>query len=356
MSKIEIMTTRTQLATRVRRTLTSVLPPGVRVFVVPRADGSPTFDVTVQTGAADHRFLAGWAGKGWPADVEELVRASPGVEIAVAAEFSHNARVLLDQRGIGWIDESGLASITRPSGLIISREPIRESVMSPSPIKWSRSTLAVAEAALSGVTPTVESIEEATGLSRHATAIGLAQLERLGLLARPTARRGPKSGRQIVDYADFLDNYSKVAIERRSRQKVLRFHRLWEGNAVATLRTEIAPALSTLEHHWAVTGTAASQLIAPYLSDVTTLDLYVDPELMSNTQELELRLGARIVQRGQVIEVRELPTLMSEKGPVLDSISVALPVRVYADLLGIGGRSAEAAQHLREELHVGPAA
>ena len=128
------------------------------------------------------------------------------------------------------------------------------------------------------------------------------------------------------------------------------------GDPVGTLRTEIAPALSGSNHRWAVTGAAASQLIAPYLTDVTTLDLYVDADLMADPARLASRLGARIVERGHVIEVRELPTLMSAKGPRVDSIQVALPVRVYADLLAGGGRWAEAAQHLREEFDAGTAA
>ncbi|MBW4078641.1 MAG: hypothetical protein HIU84_09080 [Acidobacteria bacterium] len=122
---------------------------------------------------------------------------------------------------------------------------------------------------------------------------------------------------------------------------------------MTTLRSEIAPTLSASGHRWAVTGVGASLLLAPYLSDVTTLDFYVDADLMASPRVLESRLGARIVERGHVIEVRELPTLMSEKGPIVEGVRVALPVRVYADLLGIGGRAAEAAEHLREEINVG---
>ena len=222
--------------------------------------------------------------------------------------------------------------------------------------RWSRSTLAVAEAALSGIAPTVENIENTTGLSRNATATGLARLERLGLLERPEASRGPRSGRRIVNPGALLDSYAAAAAEQRSKQSTLHAHRLWIGDPVGTLRTEIAPALSDSNHRWAVTGAAASLLIAPYLTEVTTLDLYVDPDLMADPARLALRLGARIVERGHVIEVRELPTLMSARGPVIDGIQVALPVRVYADLLTAGGRWAEAAQHLREGFHAGTAA
>jgi len=65
-------------------------------------------------------------------------------------------------------------------------------------------------------------------------------------------------------------------------------------------------------------------------------------------------LGGRVVDRGQLIEVRSLPTSMSAKGPVVSGIHLALPARVYADLKAVGGRSAEAAHHLRETVDVGP--
>ena len=351
------MATPEQLATRVRRILTAALPTGIRVEVTARGqEGGSAFDVSIQTGATDHRFLAGWAGEGWPRDVEELVRLVPHVRVAVAINLSDNAKSLLSGQGIGWIDEVGEANIVMPSGLVIVREQSRTAGGAKASSRWSRSTLAVAEAALSGIAPTVNNIEISTGLSRNATASGLARLERLGLLERQEASRGPKSGRRVVDPRALLDSYSAAAAEHRSKQSTLRAHRLWVGDPVTTLRTEIAPALSDSNHRWSVTGAAASVLLAPYLTEVTTLDLYVDADLMADPARLALRIGARIVDRGHVIEVRELPTSISALGPVVDGIQVAPPVRVYADLFAAGGRWAEAAEHLLEGFHAGTAA
>ena len=212
--------------------------------------------------------------------------------------------------------------------------------------------LAVAEASLSGVLPTVASTEQATGLSRHATAVALSRLEQLGHLNRPEAQRGPTSGRHLGNTDAFLDAYAAAAAEHRSKQPVLYVHRLWT-DPLDTLRQEIGPRLGFDNARWAVTGVGASVLLAPYLSDITTLELYVDADLMSDTSELASRLGGRLVDKGHRIEVRQLPTAISARGPSIDDIPVALPVRVYADLLARGGRSAEAAHHLRESLDVG---
>jgi SOS-response transcriptional repressor LexA len=216
--------------------------------------------------------------------------------------------------------------------------------------------LAVAEAALSGITPTVESIEKATGLSRHATASALARLEHLGFLERPRALRGPQSARRIANINTFLDTYAKAAAEQRQKQLPVLVHRLWDRDPLDTLAAGIGPALTRANARWAVTGAAASVLLAPYLSDVTTLELYIDVETMSDRKSLASLLGGRIVEKGHRIEIREVPTPMTIKGPVIDGMQVALPVRVYADLRAVGGRWAEAGQHLRETLDVGTAA
>ncbi|NNN20784.1 MAG: hypothetical protein HKL80_02115 [Acidimicrobiales bacterium] len=179
------MATCDQLATRIRRILSSAVPSSVEVKVVPlpREPGL-VFNVGIRAGTTNHRFLTGWAGEGWPGDVKKLVQLVPKVEVVVATKMSINAKAWLEELGIGWIDEAGGASINRSSGLVIVRESAREKNRPEVSNRWSRSMLAVAEAVLSGITPTVESIETTTGLSRNATATGLSRLENLGLLKR----------------------------------------------------------------------------------------------------------------------------------------------------------------------------
>lgn len=356
MGILRTMVASDQLTKRVRRVLAAALPHGLRVDVSPRQKArAPAFDVAVWAGTTKHRFTAGWAGEGWPADVEQLALLVPGLEVVVAAKLSEGARKWLSHEGLGWVDEVGHAEIIRPSGLVISREPAQVRARPDETTRWARSTLSVAEAALSGVPPTVEGIERATGLSRQATATALARLERLGLLARPQAQRGPASARRIVDTDALLDAYAAAASEQQSKQPPLLVHRLWK-DPLQTLRSEIARGLNSSKARWAVTGVAASVLLAPYISDVTTLELYVDAELMSDRSLLASLLGGRIVEKGERIAVRQIPTAMTDQGPVIQGVHVALPVRVYADLLAAGGRSAEAAQHLRETFDAGTAA
>lgn len=345
-----------QLAVRVRRLLELMLPHGLRVDVRPRQATGPAFDVTIRANATKHHFVAGWAGEGWPSDVERVAHLVPDIDVVTATRLSDGARRWLERHGLGWADEAGQADISMKSGLVIFRQPSTLRRRHEPSMRWTRSTLAVAEAALSGIPPRVEAVEQATGLSRHATASALSRLEDLGFLERPYALRGPQSARRIVNINAFLDTYVKAAAEQRQKQSPVLVHRLWKGDPLETLALEIGPALTRANADWAVTGAAASILLAPYLTDVTILELYIDAETLSDRARLPSLLKGRIVEKGHRIEVREIPTPMTVWGPVIDGMHVALPVRVYADLWAAGGRFAEAGQHLREVLDVGTAA
>jgi hypothetical protein len=253
------------------------------------------------------------------------------------------------------VDETGRASLLLDSGLVVVREPGATEERQVAGDRWTNTMLAAVEAVLAGVAPTVEAVEAATGMSRGASANALSRLERRGLLERPATKRGPNASRRIVDVDSFIDQYTEAAGEFRKRQKVVRVHRLW-ANPLDVLDIEIGPELTAMGITWAVSGAAASTLLAPYLSDVTVVELYVDRSLLIARDRLANVLGGRVVEKGHRIEVRELPTSMSARGPKIGSVQVALPARVYADLMASGGRAAEAANHLREVRGVGPGA
>jgi hypothetical protein len=348
------MEDKSRLRARVRNATTAVLPQGTKVEVHSRPPSSvPSFDITVRVGSAEHRFSGGWAGEGWPAEVQRLLMIAPDVDVVYAEKLSEGARGWLIERSVGWVDEAGNAVIARPSGLLVSREA--KEVKAPAPIqdRWTHSMLTAAEAIFAGISPTVEAVEVATGISRGAAANALARLERRGHLERPGQKRGPGASRRLANLDAFIDDYADAAGRFRAKQKVILIHRL-RADALEALVIALVPALAAEGTTWAVTGAAASTLLAPYLSNVTVLELYVDAELFAAREHLANLLGGRVVEKGHVIEVRALPTSMSASGPKVGSIHVALPARVYADLVAGGGRFAEAAQHLREVRGVGP--
>ncbi len=312
------------------------------------------FEVTVKAGPVLHRFLAGWAGGGWPADVDHLLAVAPEVDVVVARRISEGARAKLAHRRIGWVDETGQSHISLRSGLVVVREVASEEPAAAPGARWNPSMLTAAEAIFAGVPPTVEAVEAATGLSRGASANALARFENRGHLGRPGPKRGHGSARQILDLEGFIDDYVIAACEFRNKQRVRRLHRLMT-DPLQVLEGEMGPSLRSFGVKWALTGAGASMLLAPYLTELTVLELYVDPDHFE-VPDLPRYLDSREVSKGHVIEVRALPTSMSDHGPDVNGVQVALPARVYADLNAAGGRLAEAAHHLREVRGVGPGA
>lgn len=342
-------------ATRIRDALRSVLPRGLRVEVEPLDESVPTFTVRVRAGTVEHHFVVGWAPEGWPADMKRLLRLAPAVDVVAARAVSIGSRESLKEHGIGWIDETGGAHLTLPTGLVVVRDTVIQPQRPARDTSWARSTVAVAEAILSGTDPRVDCVQHATGLSRGATAKALAQLERGGFLDRKTAR-GPGSARHITDAAGLLDRYSTAVAALVDKTPVLKLHRLWD-DPLGSLIHDIAPRLRSEQVAWAATGAAASMLLAPYLSNLTIIELYIDDFLIFDVERLAELLDGRTVERGHRIEIRALPNpITATAGSVIDGVRCAPPARVYADLRAKGSRSAEAAQHLREVLGVGTTA
>jgi hypothetical protein len=343
-----------ELTTSIRNTMSAVLPQGARVTIEPgQTKAVPTFILVIHAGSGQHQFLAGWAGEGWPADVERLIAVAPQVEVVFGKRLSSGAKDWLSTHHRGWVDESGDVNVNLKTGLVILREGRVDRIETKSPVRWTETMLAAAEAVLAGVPPTVEAVEQKTGISRGASNNAMANLEKLGLLKRSQGSRGPGSARRVVDPHIFLDQYASAAASLRRKKRVIRLHRLWK-DPLEAFESEIALSLDNNAESWAITGAAASVLVAPYLSDVNIVELYVDNNLFANQGLLSEVLGGRVVERGYLIEVRALPTTISAKGPIVHGIHVALLARVYADLLAVGGRSAEAANYLRGAIDVGP--
>lgn len=289
---------RTQKPTaRVLSALCAVLPRELEVTVHPRPGATATFKVVVSAGKGTHRFVIGWSVEGWPADVERLAALVPDLDVVCAPDLSVGARRWLAQHQLGWVDEVGRASLCLSSGLVVSRELPDSHLRKALPAAWTKATIAAAEATLSGTLPTVGAVERATGLSRGATANALAQLEKFGLLERPGAQRGPRSVRRIVDHNRLLDEYAAAVGSLRDKDPVVLVHRLWTDPLV-DLSTEIAPAFDEEGVDWAATGAAASTMLAPYLTDVTVLELYVEHALFADRNTLANVLDGRVVERG----------------------------------------------------------
>jgi hypothetical protein len=120
---------------------------------------------------------------------------------------------------------------------------------------------------------------------------------------------------------------------------------------------EIAPLLGP-PTAWALTGPAAAQFEAPYLTVVSAVHTYIDSGFPERLQRLQRTAGLVSVDQGARFEFWSAsPTTFRLARPAKSQpesgIMIADLPRVYADLLALGDRYEEAAGHLREVTHLG---
>ncbi len=309
-------------------------------------------------------FQSVWAGEGFPLDVRRALdsihsMAPNGTPVVTARRMSVGAIDELTKAGMSWADAAGYATITDLSGLYIARlrpapMPSRETMR----ITWSPSVDAIAEYVLSqrakvavladvpgfGV-ERVGRIAGAVGTSAAQAARVLVSFDEEGYTAKFGPERGPNSMREWRNPSRLLSDWAGhssrgVRKEQRAELHVLdRDPAAWDRLVAGRLQGM----------RWATSGWVAADVIAPYATTLPDMTLYVaEADFDAALERLTVDSEVSEVERGGRIHLR------SAADPVLTFIQtvggrpVVSPIRVYADLLRIGGRGAEAAEHLRE--------
>lgn len=324
-------------------TVLAVLPRLVKTRV-PKSKREVGPDLIV----GDQPLRIEWIGEGNLADARRaLARRRHRPDIVVARRLSPGARETLSEAGIGWVDETGAAEIAVGS-IIVSRTG-RRPEPTDKPKRWTAAVLAVAEALLCETKPTVAATASATGLSTGSCTQALRFLSDLGLLEAP-ARRGRFSGRQVADPNRLLEAYASTA-ERAATSLSLQVGVTWR-DPVAGL-AETGRKWDKAKLAWAATGAVAASAIAPYLTSVTTAEVYVDAESMALLEAAAAAVNLRPIEGGR-LTLRPFPTVAArELASKVDGLRVAPWPRVYVDLRQSGVRGEEAAEHLREVIRGG---
>lgn len=301
-----------------------------------------------------------WAGEGLPADMRRVSRMlsqaptrATAIPVVTARRMSQGAREILDEEQLSWADASGRARIVVPGEVYITR-------LDPLPadagrlFRWSAAAHAVAETLLTwrarqggGVQDSigrVATIADAAEVSVPHAARVLRQFDEQGYTAKTGAERGSSAARELRDPGRMLSDWAgHYAIA--SSAPAAEYHVPWREHehSFAILATSLAGL------DWALTGVAAADSLAPYLTSVPTVDVYVPFDalqearhrLSSESDVLEVEHGGRI----RIFTESEYLFRLSDDQ---HGLRVASPVRVYSDLLRQRGRSAEAAEFLRE--------
>ena len=313
--------------------LSAVLPSGVDVHPT---DGSGR----VVVGGTEIAVV--WAGKGGLSDVRRVLMEHDNCDVVVARQFSAGAREHLKAEGVGWVDETGSAEIV--IGPIIVSRTGRPPKSAPRPPRWTPSVVAIGEALLCGVRGTVAETVEATGLSVGSCTNSLGVLTELGLLEAGAAR-GPGSARSIVDRRAFLDAYATAAVALRPTMS-LQIGVTWRDPVTGLI--EVGSEWDRVGLAWTATGVAAASVVAPYLGSVTTVEAYVDATTIVGLEAAATSVGLRPIDGGR-LTLRPFPSVsIDQLAQTKKGLRVAPWPRIYADLLGVGVRGEEAAEHLWE--------
>lgn len=299
-----------------------------------------------------------WAGEGWPEDVRNADRRIGGREgartVFAARRFSTGALKSLEAEGANWVDETGRARIV-VDGLVVIRDgdELRESAAaSKGRTGWSASAIDVAEAVLSmpvESTIRIADVSTLTAWSVPQVSKVLQRFDQAGWLQQLGSERGRGARRVFADRAALLEEWSAIVAEKTVEPL---FGHTLTRDPMGFLEDALAPELNN-RCDWAVSAWAGVERIAPFMTTVPTLQIYVPEEDLG--PELVSDLGLSRVESGGVVEFRPARRVVFQTATTDSAgIRVASPARVFADLRALGGRGEDAAEHLREQILGGP--
>lgn len=342
-----------QVVYRLTNAITKALERPVRV--VAENPERNSVEVAVPSNRFEHPLHLIWAGEGWPADVSAVLGQVPAPWppecVVVARHLSPGSMRLLAEREANWLDESGGAHIEGPDGFLVIRDPKRKDDHDDDrkAFRWSSSSLDIGELLLSEPMDEINAMHLAqrTGWSHAQTTSVLRGFDKEGWTEKSGAERGPTGVRQLVAPADLLDAWA-ASVVRQDRKPVLA-HRVLR-DPMDFLRRELGPALAE-STEWAATGWAGLEAIAPFVTSVPVIHVYVPLEVLvdGRLRDVMQAAGLREVDEGARIEFWSGSplTLSLAEGP--GGLPVVSAPRLYADLRSLGGRAEEGAQHVREE-------
>lgn len=314
--------------------------PGIVVRVEDEGPVPSRFSARIQSVPAE----VAWLSRGWPREVRELLGRPDRPDLVVAPELSPGARSLLVDAGLSWVDGTGAARIAMP-GLFIRVEADQPARRRKTDLGWTAGVLAVCEGLLVGTGGTVEELVAATGLapSTVATALRLLQDEQL---LEAAATRGRNSRRTVADRDQLLDAYAAAAARLR-RDDSIRVGVLWRDPTRGV--GELGSRLAANDVAWSATGALAADVLAPHLSEVAPLELYLDVKSVPELRQVAREAGLSEAAGGRLL-LRPFPTpARNALSTTVAGLRVAAWPRVFSDLRMIGVRGEEAAEHLREQ-------
>jgi hypothetical protein len=302
-----------------------------------------------------------FAGVAKPVDIEvkhyvnaatawQLVRhAEAGKDrylLVVTAQATAEARDILERHGIGVVDGAGNAHMELP-GLLLHIEGLRspKSQRQPGAIRLSGKAGLVAQALL--LSPDrawqIREVAEAAAVSDALAHRVLARLEAEGPVVSDGA--GPARVRRVANPAALLDLWAEENVDRAVERTTA--YRL--ARTPKELVEAVAERLGKTDITYAVTRAAAAMALAPFVSAVPTVDVWIDSAIAP--LDAVKALGAERVETGGNLVLSQT----AGDGPLAfreerDGTWLVNRMRLYYDLKKDPRRGKEQADRLRHEV------
>lgn len=337
--------------------LAPLLADWADVTIVPNQGGARAAVVTVTT--ADGKKYAielKWAGQGWPSDVRRVLDQQSHSEwprhlVVVARNLSPGALQLLSEHNANWMDQAGQVRLMVPPGLFVYRES-RDSKPKSRTLRfeWSRSAVQLAEYILDlprDQPLRTGDLAEATDWSPGRVSTVLGAFDALDWTEPKGAKSGPGAWRRLTNPGGMLDSWA-AHVGNQPRRKRLAHHPT--TSLLRFTETELARFLGEADSRaWGLTTWAGLELVAPFATAIPVVHIYLTSDGFRSDLDGAIRKsGLREVDEGARFEFWEADSpLLTQPGQPAATPVVATP-RLYADLLALGARGADAAQHLRE--------
>lgn len=262
--------------------------------------------------------------------------------LLIANETTAEARAILGEHGIAVVDGLGNAHIELP-GLLFHLEGHRRPRQSR-PTRLSRKAGIIAQALL--LDPDrgrqVQDLAKEAGTSLGLTHRVLARLEAEGIVT--AEGKGRDRLRRVTNPTALLDLWAEESVERPTRTLGYLL-----AQTPRQLIKELGGNLGRSDVNYALTGAAAASLVAPFVTAVPVVEVWVTATVAP--EELYDACGAGRVTDGQNVVFLQAkddtPLAFCE---LADELWVVNRIRLYADLLRDPRRGREQADHLRREV------
>lgn len=304
-----------------------------------------------------------FAGVAQPIDIEvkkylnaatawQLVRrveeGPPGRYLLVVTDqATAEARDILERHGIGVVDGGGNAHLKLP-GLLLHIESRRRTGGAATPqraIKLSGKAGLTAQAMLlaPGRDWQIHDLAAEANVSDGLVHRVLGRMEAEGLVT--TDGVGPARVRRLVNPTALLDLWVEENVDRA----VVRTSAYRLGRTPQELVRRVVERLGKAHIRYALTGAAAAIELAPFVTSIPTVDVWVDAGLSS--QEVARALDAEVVDTGANVVLSQTPgeeplAFRQEHGEAW----LVNPMRLYYDLRKNPRRGREQADRLRQEV------